>query len=401
MSEQSNRAQSRIEAAKAKRAAAKSNTEEDTYDELRQDNRVVMRHNIALNIDSFKASTDEFVPRPERTWPALEESALPFMSVIVPNYNGRAFLESLLQGVMGQTFRDFELIFADDASSDDSVAFVESRYGELRAADPAGAQHYPALRILINRQNEGFVATCNKAAAAAQGRVLVLLNNDTEPEPDWLAELARTICAHPDAAIVTSKVLLFDRRTTLHTTGDTLSTDGIPRNRGVWEEDRGQYDEQVQVFSGSGCGTAYRRDVWEALGGFDEDFWMYLEDVDYGFRAQLLGWQAVFAPGARVYHRLSATSGHTLSSFYVGRNTIWTVAKNMPSALLWRHFPRIVLAQLAIALDALRHIRGEAAQARLRGQWAGLRGLLPVLRKRKMIQERYLTKDSEIGKKLV
>jgi len=372
-----------------------SPAEQDAYDELRQDQRVVMRHNIALNLDSFKASTEDFAPRPVRDYPPLSEIAPPFFSVIIPNYNGRRFLEPLFAGLMAQTLRDFEVIFADDASTDDSVTFVE----EESANQPV--EQCVDIRVLVNRRNRGFVATCNAAAAAARGHILVFLNNDTEPEPGWLAALARTICANPQAAIVSSKVLLFDQRTTLHTAGDLLGRDGVPRNRGVWQEDSGQFDGQTTIFSGSGCGTAYRHDVWEALGGFDADYWMYLEDVDFAFRAQLLGWVAVFAPEARVYHRLSATSGHTLASYYVGRNTIWTVAKNMPRRLLLRHLPAIVGAQLAIAWDALRNIRGEAARARLRGQLAGVWRVLPQLRKRQVIQQRRIVDDAVLGAKLV
>ncbi|MEZ4657565.1 MAG: hypothetical protein R2911_08340 [Caldilineaceae bacterium] len=79
-------------------------------------------------------------------------------------------------------------------------------------------------------------------------------------------------------------MLLFDQRARLHTTGDLLGIDGLPRNRGVWETDQGQYDERPVIFSGSGCGVAIRKAVWDSLGGFDEDFWMYMEDVDLAFR---------------------------------------------------------------------------------------------------------------------
>lgn len=399
MSEQPSTPSSETESQPSTEAHTERPADNGAYDDLRQENRVVMRHSIALNIDSFKAATDEFSLRSTREYPALHEAAAPFMSVIIPNYNGRRFLEPLFAGLMGQTLRDFEILFVDDASTDDSVSFVEAFVAQRAAvADPQAPD--PEVRLLVNRHNAGFVAACNMAAAAARGRVLVFLNNDTEPEPDWLAELARTLCANPQAAIVTSKVLLFDQRNQIHTTGDQLGRDGIPRNRGVWETDHGQYDDQVSVFSGSGCGTAYRRDAWEMLGGFDEDFWMYLEDVDFAFRAQLLGWDAVYAPHARVYHHLSATSGHTLASYYVGRNTIWMIAKNMPGSLLWRNLPQIAMAQITIALDALRNLRGAAARARLRGQLAGLMGLPGQLRKRQVIQSRRAVEDAQIRDKL-
>jgi GT2 family glycosyltransferase len=127
---------------------------------------------------------------------------------------------------------------------------------------------------------------------------------------------------------------------------------------------------------------------------------MYLEDADFAFRAQLLGADALFVPGARVYHHLSATGGGELASYFVGRNTIWLIAKNMPRTLLWRNLPRILVAQFGIALDALRNWRGAAARARLRGQVAGLIGLPGVLRKRATIQPRRIVDDLELARKM-
>jgi GT2 family glycosyltransferase len=359
---------------------------DETYGGLREENRVVMRHQIALNIDSFRAAPDEFVARPVRDYPPLQPTTAPFFSVIIPTFNGRRFLETLLPALERQRFADFETIVIDDASSDDTVAWIEA--------------HHPAVRILVNRRNEGFARSCNIAADAAYGRWLVLLNNDTEPEADFLAELAQAVCTYPDAAILAGKLLLFDQRTRLHTAGDLLSADGIPRNRGVWEEDRGQYDEVTAIFGGCGGGSAFRRDLWQALGGFDEEFWMYVEDADFAFRAQLLGYSARFVPRARAYHQLSATGGGALASYYVGRNTLWLIAKNMPTRLLLRHAPRILASQLQITLDALRNWRGEAARARLRGQWAGLLGLPRQLRKRQLIQDRRLVSDATLAERL-
>jgi GT2 family glycosyltransferase len=383
-----------VQQAKEKLTAADSEgrnrnpiTLDDTYSGLREDNRVVMRNTIALNLDNFRAAPEGFTARPARTYPPLRKVAAPFASVIVPNYNGVRYLPVVLDALRGQRFHDFEVIVVDDASTDASVSLL--------------ASHYADVRVIENRTNAGFVQACNTGAAAARGRMLVLLNSDTEPAPTWLAELVKAFVANPQAAMVTSKLLLFDRRDTLHTAGDLLGVDGIPRNRGVWEVDQGQYDAAPVVFSGCGGATAYRREVWQALGGFDEAFWMYLEDVDFGFRARLAGWEAIFAPAARVYHHLSASGGDVLASYYVGRNTIWLIAKNMPRSLLRRNALAIVRGQLAVTLDALRNWRGEAAQARLRGQLAGLLELPQQLQKRRAIQPRRQVEDEELAKLLV
>ena len=362
-------------------------TGNETYASLREEERVVMRHQIVLNIDSFKAANEGFDPRPQQRRPALRETGSPFMSVIIPNYNGLAYLKTALSALQRQTFQDFEAIVVDDASTDDTVPWV-------------GA-NCPHVRLIVNRRNLGFAVSCNAAADAAYGRVLVLLNNDTEPEPDWLLELAKAVCTQPYAAIFGSKILLFDARDTLHTTGDLLGIDGVPRNRGVWEKDHGQYDQAQSIFSGCGGAVAYRKDVWQALGGFDSDFWMYLEDVDFGFRAQLLGWNAVFVPKARVYHHLSATGGGEMASYFVGRNTIWNLLKNMPRGLLMRNLPQLASAQLGITVDALRHIRGAVARARLRGQIAGIVGAPRQLHKRRLIQVRRMVDDRELRRRLV
>ncbi len=311
----------------------------------------------------------------------------PFFSLVIPNFNGSQYLPDLFAGLAAQTFTDFEVIFADDASSDDSVVWVEA--------------NAPQARLLISHRNRGFVATINAAVKAALGQVLVLLNNDTQPDPEFLAELAKTVCAHPQAGIVAPKLLLFDERDRIHAAGDLMGRDGIPRNRGVWSIDSGQFEGPDGIFGGCGGAMAVRRALWDALDGFDEEFWMYLEDVDFAFRAQLLGWQSVFAPAARVYHKLGGSGGDKLSSFYVGRNTLWTLAKNMPTSLLLRHSAHILHAQISIAADALCNCRGAAARARLRGQLAGLISLPRILRKRATVQARRVRKDEEIERLLI
>jgi len=209
------------------------------------------------------------------------------------------------------------------------------------------------------------------------------------------------LAEHPQAGSVASKMLLFERRDTLHTAGDLYGVDGIPRNRGVWERDEGQYDQSLEIFSGCGGAVAYRREAWEAVGGFDEDFFMYCEDVDLGWRLQLAGYRAVFAPQARVYHRLSATGGGVIASFYTGRNTLWVLAKDVPGGVLRRYWRPILRAQLRIAWEALRAWRGEAARARLRGQLAGLLTLPRMLRKRRAVQASKRVDDDDLLSLLV
>ncbi len=182
-------------------------------------------------------------------------------------------------------------------------------------------------------------------------------------------------------------MLLFDQRDHLHTAGDMMGVDGIPRNRGVWQPDDGQYDGQRWVFGACGGAAAYRRDAWQQAGGFDPALFMYMEDVDLAWRLQLLGWQALYVPEARglpqgerhrrrragqLLRRAQHDPGHRRAT---GRARCCAVIGEPFSARRSAHHRRC-LAQLA----------RRGGRARLRGQLAGLIGLPGARRSRKRIQ---------------
>ena len=297
----------------------------------------------------------------------------PLVSVIIPNWNGALYLPECLDSLRTQTHPRLEVIVVDNNSTDDSVALVR--------------RHYPEVRVLVLEENRGLTGGVNAGAKVARGEVLALLNNDALVNPAWVAALVDGLVRNPEAGMAASKMLLYDRPTVINSAGDTFGRDGIPDNRGVWQEDRGQYDHEEWVFGGCGGAVAYRRDMWQALGGFDEDFFMYCEDVDLNWRAQLAGYRCIYAPQAVAYHRLSATGGGVTASYFTGRNTIGVLIKDLPASLWRRYWLRMLRAQLRIALEALRAWRGEAARARLRGQFAGLLTWPRWWRKRQAVQE--------------
>ncbi|MCA9925477.1 MAG: glycosyltransferase family 2 protein, partial [Anaerolineales bacterium] len=181
------------------------------------------------------------------------------------------------------------------------------------------------------------------------------------------------------------KMLLFDRRDHFHTAGDFYRIDGIPGNRGVWQKDVGQFNQVEQVFGACGGSSAYRRTLIDEIGFLDDDFFFSCEDVDISWRANLAGWQVLYVPTAVIYHKLKATGGSVIGSYYDGRNFLYLIWKNYPTSLLKKHWRKILAAQLDITKAALRAWRGEAARARLRGQLAGLPGIFKMWRKRKKI----------------
>jgi GT2 family glycosyltransferase len=310
--------------------------------------------------------------------PAHENSRS--LSIVIPNWNGWHFLPTCLDSLARQTVAPLEVIVVDNASADGSQANLQAQY--------------PWVKLVALSENRGFTGACNAGIEAASGDLIALLNNDTEVDCGWVAAVTDAFARHWDAGSVASKMLLFDKRDHIHTTGDFFTTAGRPGNRGVWQRDEGQYDREEYVFSACGGSAVYRRTMLEQIGLLDNDFFFSGEDVDLGWRAQLAGWRCLYTPQAIVYHHLSATGGGKTASYYDGRNLIFILAKDVPTALWQRYGRQIIRTQVQLAVEALRAWRGAEARARLRGMLAGVLGLPRVLGKRRAVQaQRQVTVD--------
>jgi len=317
----------------------------------------------------------------------VQSTTSPLVSVVVPNWNGAHHLPTCLGSLRRQTYPYFEVIVVDNGSTDDSRDLL--------------ARDFPEVRVVALATNRGYAGGVNAGFRAARGEILAVLNNDAEADPAWLTEMVAALHRHPEAGMATPKVLLFDRRDTLHTAGDYCGVDGIPDSRGVWQRDEGQFDAEELIFGAAGVAPAYRRTMLDDIGLLDEDFGSYCEDVDLAWRAQLAGYRCIYVPRAVVYHKLSATGGGPIASFYVARNTIWTIVKNYPSTLWRKNWPQVLRAQICRGWSALRAWRGVAARATLRGQLAALLGLPRAWRKRRVIQRARRVSDDYIESLLV
>ncbi len=297
----------------------------------------------------------------------------PLASVIVPTLNGAHLLSACLDSLVGQTYPNVEVIVADGASTDGTVDLLTSKY--------------PSVRLLRLRRNGGFTGNVNAGLRAARGDVLCLLNNDAQADADWVSVCVETLLDNPNVGSVASKVLFGDGRT-INSAGDVLGRDGAPRQLGAGEPDGSAWNTPGPVFGAMGGAAAYRRAMLADTGLLDEVFFMYLEDVDLAFRAQLRGWSCLYQPAARAYHIGSASGGGVLASFLNGRNLIRLLAKDMPAELWPRLLPGIVRFQVNRAQAALNAWRGSAARATLRGQLAGLASLPRHLADRPVVQRR-------------
>jgi GT2 family glycosyltransferase len=305
----------------------------------------------------------------------------PLASVIVPSFNGAHLLPDCLDSLARQSYARLEVIVADGASTDDTRGLL--------------ACAYPDVRLLRLRRNAGFAGNVNAGLRAARGDVLCLINNDAWAEPDWVEACVDTLYAHPGMGAVASKVLFADGRT-INSAGDLFCRDGAARQRGAGQPDGPEWNRLEPVFGAMGGAATYRRAMLADVGLLDDAFFMYLEDVDLAFRAQLRGWACLYQPLARVYHRGSASGGGRLASFYNGRNLIRLLAKDLPVGLVPRMLPAILRYQARRAREALVAWRGEAARATLRGQMCGLAGLPRHLADRPPVQSRRRVSDDAL-----
>jgi GT2 family glycosyltransferase len=309
-------------------------------------------------------------------------SSAPLVSVVIPNWNGGHLILDCLDSLRQQRYATIEVLVVDGGSRDGSPELV--------------AERHPDVRLVRLNANRGFSGNVNAGLRAAQGELLALLNNDAEAEPDWLAELVAGLERQPSAGSAASKILHHHNRSLIASAGDRLHRNGLASQRGNGEPDNGCLDRPGEVFAASGGAALYRRTMLEDIGLLDEGFVSYLEDVDLGMRARLRGWSCWYVPTARVHHRVSATGGGPLASYYVARNSIRLLARCMPSSILRRCWPLMLQAQLRRASAAAAAWRGAAARATLRGQVAGLCNLSNALRSRGSIQARRTLSDRDL-----
>jgi GT2 family glycosyltransferase len=280
-------------------------------------------------------------------------------------------LSRCLKCLQAQTLVPDEVVIVDNASQDGSADIAAST---------------PGVRLMKSEKNLGFAAGNNLALAQCRSELVALLNPDAFPEPDWLEKLVAAAHAYPKAAAFGSRQIMFDDPTLVDGLGDEYHISGLAWRRGYGELLAETDEVSDEIFSPCAGAALYRRDVIERVGGFDEDYFCYVEDVDLGFRLQLLGYNSIFVPAAIVFHVGSATTGGKRSDFAVyhgHRNIVWTFVKDMPGSLLWILLPLHILMNLT-ALAAFT-FRGQG-KVIFKAKWDAIKGMPHIIRKRKIVQ---------------
>ena len=300
------------------------------------------------------------------------------VAVVIVNYNGERLLPDCLAALSAQTLAPAEILVADNGSRDGSLAL-------LRA-------HHPGVEILELHRNLGFGGGANRGVAATRAPWVCVLNSDATPAPDWLERL--TAAPRADKTWALGSVLVSAATGRIESAGDQYDPAGFAykllRDRPLSDLPARPYP----VFAAPGAAPVFRRDVFERLGGYEERFFLYYEDVDLAFRAVLRGYHALLVPDARVVHRLGATTrSHARARFYVARNSVWCAVRCLPEIRPLRLARRWVSE---LRTNRPRRLAG----IELAGRAAALAGLPRALRERREIQDARVPGLDELGEML-
>lgn len=307
-----------------------------------------------------------------------DADSLPRVSVVIPNWNGAELLARVLDSLGGQLYQGFETLVVDNGSTDTSLALLESEF--------------PETRVVALPTNLGFAGAVNAGIEKARGEIIALLNNDAVADPGWLGALVDALDRHPEVGSIASRMLDLGDPGRIDSAGDQLGI--FPSNIGHGEPDDARFREPAYVLSACAGAAAFRRELFEDVGLFDERFFAYMEDVDLGVRAQLRGWDCLYEPRAVVYHEGSQTSKRMPDRrfFLLARNSLLIFFQFMPplrrmiwapvavARVLWnsvRRGPGLHVGWRAIVetLSDWRRIRARRQQARDTGvlSWEDLK----------------------------
>lgn len=265
------------------------------------------------------------------------------VAVVILNWNGKSYLEKFLPSLVDYSANDAEIIVADNASTDNSVEFIR--------------QHFPQIRLIQNPGNEGFARGYNLALDQVKADYYILLNSDIEVTPNWILPVISLMESDPMIGACQPKIRSYFQRDKFEyagAAGGFIDAYGYPFCRGrlflTTEKDTGQYNDQVEISWATGACLFVRSELFHRLGGFDDDFFAHMEEIDFCWRLHNYGYRVMYSPASTVYH----IGGGTLpkiswrKTYLNFRNNFMLLYKNLPSHLLFKVFAtRLILDGVA------------------------------------------------------
>ena len=307
------------------------------------------------------------------------------VSAVIVTHNSGKHLFSCLESIFGSEYPLKELIVVDNASNDGSIHEVTERF--------------PGVKIFLNQGNIGYARAANIGMRASSGKFIVLVNPDTIVEKIWLRELVEAAKRHPKSAFFQPKIMLLNKPSCFNSAGNMIHVAGFGICRGLGEPDRGQYEMEENVAFASGACVLARCDALREIGMCDELFFMYMDDLDWGWRGKMLGWESTYVPSSVIYHKWGEPLSRNEEKFYyLESGRIIALTKNLRSRSILVLSPILIICEVAVLVTAMFN---RWYPAKIRSYSYVLRVLRAIIGRRKKLAQQRRVLDAVILRSFV
>ena len=313
----------------------------------------------------------------------------PLVSIIIVNWNGLSVLKECFGSLSKIDYPNWELVLVDNGSKDGSLDFARSYKFPFR------------LKIIENKTNLGFAEPNNQGYEISKGKYILLLNNDTKVNRDFLTKLVDRMEMDPEIGVCQPKIYLMEKPGYLDNTGSYITKTGLLKHEGFLEKDSPRFDKEKQIFAAKGACMLIKREVIEKVGLFDKDFFAYFEESDFCWRAWIAGYKTIYFPDTHIFHTLGATS-KKMNQFAVNYHSIKNRIASLIKNLQFKNLFLVLLSHLFILafISIFYLLRFQFGKFKMVASAVGwnLIHLPELLSKRKKIQKLRVVSDGKIFK---
>jgi len=331
-----------------------------------------------------------------------KDEECPSVSIIIVNFNGKELMRRCLTSLLTTNYPNFEIVIVDNASTDGSVELIGKLFGS-----------YPCIKVIKNSENLGHSEGCNVGAKVAKGKYLVFLDSDTEIKAggcisennerlhvpqNWLSELVKVMESDRSTGIAQAKIVLAKDSRLLDYT--CMAIDAL----GTWHATYGLKEDELKenfeiLAASSGC-SIVRKKVFEEVGGFDSDYFIYDDDTDFSLRTRLLGYKVVLVPSAVIAHHGSVLRGiNPRTVYHSAKNRVCTMLKNYELKNLWWRFLVLSFLTSMASVGFLLLKKFDEAKATAKGLSNSITSFRKTWRKRLLVQSKRRVRDAELVRK--
>lgn len=322
------------------------------------------------------------------------KNRFPLVSIIMANWNGGEVYKKCLSSLSKIRYSNWELIVVDNGSTDGSNKYLTDC--RLPTAD--------RFRLVQNQSNLGFAPANNQGCDIAKGKYLLLLNNDTLVEPDFLNIMVEKMEKEKDLGVTQPKIKIMDNPKYLDNAGSFLTKTGFLEHWGFMQKDSQEFDREREVFTTKGACMLIRKEIVDKIGLFDNDYISYFEETDFCWRTWLYGYRVLYYPATSIRHKVGFTIKRldiTNLNFHYYKNRITSLIKNLELKNLLYILPIHILISFGIAAVFFIRLQPKSSLIIFRACYWNLVNLPVILKKRKFVQKARVVKDSEIFGRLV